>query len=82
MKKVEIETFRDITSSYSINELVKKEPSCINFLQYRKFKITIEEIPEPKNVLIERLRSMLNNDSGHNRKNMINQEIKRLEQLP
>jgi len=44
--KIELETFKDLSGGYSVNELIVKEPSCINFLRYRKYKVTIELITE------------------------------------
>lgn len=82
MKKIEIETYRDITSGYNLDNLIKSEPSAVNFLSYRKYKITIEEIHEPKDVLINRLKSLITPITGFKKKSMINEEIKRLEQLP
>ena len=55
MEKIEFETFRDLKNSYTLNQLRREEPSNVNFLDYRKYKVTIELIDEPKEVLIERL---------------------------
>lgn len=82
MKKIEFETFKNLTSSYTVDSLKQIEPKAINFLSYRKYKVTIEEISEPKNVLIDRLKSLITPVTGFKKKTMINDEIKRLQQLP
>ena len=82
MKKIEVITFRNMTDSYNVNNIKKDEPSAVNFLSYRKYKVTIEEVIEPKSVLIDRLKSMITPITGYNKKSMIKTEIKRLEQLP
>ncbi len=79
-KKIEFETFRDI-SSYEVGNLKRDKPSSINFLSYKKFKITIEPIEESNEVYIERLNNMLLVADGYNEKTRINAEIKRLEKL-
>jgi len=75
---MEFETFRKI-DSYDVWNLKKDEPSAINFLSYRKSKITIELIDEPKEVLIERLEMLLKNNDNFHRKSMIKEEIKKLQ---
>lgn len=82
MKKIEFETFKDLSGSYSVDNLKQTEPKAVNFLAYRKYKVTIEEISEPKSVLINRLKSLITPITGFKKKTMINDEIKRLEQLP
>ncbi len=59
-----------------------ENPSAINFLSYKKYKVTIEEIEEPKAVLIKRLRELLKKTTGFNQASSIKDEIKRLELLP
>ena len=76
--KIELETFKDLSGGYSVNELIVKEPSCINFLRYRKYKVTIELIEEPVEVLIERLNS-LDTATNHHRIRMVKDEIKKLQ---
>lgn len=72
---ITFETFRNLfDSSYWIDQIKTEKPSNINYLSYRKFKVTIELIDEPKEVLIERLES-LKNDSSYNRIERINKEI-------
>jgi len=77
MKKIEFETFKDVSSSYTISQLQSGNPSCINFLSYRKYKVTIELIEEDKDVLIDRLMN-LDHDNNHHRRSMIDNEIKKL----
>lgn len=75
---VTFETFRNLLDgSYWIDQIKTKKPSNLNFLSYRKFKVTIELIDEPKEVLIERLES-LKTDRSYNRNERINKEIQRL----
>jgi len=75
--KIEFETFTDLSSSYYVNQLKKEDPSCINFLSYRKYKVTIELVEESKEDLIKRLESL---DTIHNfnRRTMVANEIKKL----
>lgn len=52
------ETFRKI-GDYEQQFLTKKEPSCFNgSVSFRKYKVTIEPIEEPKEVLAERLQKL------------------------
>jgi len=81
MKKIEFETYRDVTSSYSIAGMKSENPSAINFLSYKRYKVTIEEINEPKAVLIKRLKKLLRETKGFNQCSSIKNEIKRLELL-
>lgn len=55
--KVEIETFRD-PRGFSLNQLKQDEPSCINFLSIRKFRVTVELIDEPVEVIQERIKKL------------------------
>lgn len=76
--KLEIETFKNI-GSYEIENLKKNEPSAINFLSYRKYKISIELIEESKEVLIKRLEELLeSNKNNYNRRAIIKDELKKL----
>jgi hypothetical protein len=77
-KKVQFETFRDLTQAYSVSEMKKSEPSYINFLSYRKFKVTIESIEESKEIYLQRLNAMLDVATGYNNRQRIKDEIKRL----
>ena len=78
MEKIEFETFRNLKDSYTVNQLRGGEPSCVNFLQYRKFKVSIELIEEPRDVLIERLEKLLKESVGYNKREMIRKELERI----
>jgi hypothetical protein len=79
MKTKQFETYRNLDNNYFVDQLKVNEPSCINYLSYRKYKVTIELIEEPKQVLIERLLE-LKKDSSFNRGQIIQAELKKLEQ--
>lgn len=54
----EIETYRN-PRGYWLNNLVRNEPSCVNSnIQIRRYRVTVTEIEEPKEVLIERLQKL------------------------
>ena len=74
MKIQTFETFRNLEGSYWENQIKCQEASNINSLNYRKFRVTIELIDEPKEVLIERLEKLLE-ESGYNRSSRITKEI-------
>lgn len=80
-KKIEFETYKDVMGSYSVSQLKQSEPSGINFLSYKKYKITIEEVEESKEVYIERLKDMLEKANTFRTKDSISNEIKKLEKL-
>ena len=75
MKTKIFETFRNLEDSYWENQIKCQEASNINSLDYRKFRVTIELIDEPKEVLIERLEKLLEEESGYNRSSRITKEI-------
>lgn len=72
---MEFETFRDLENSYTLSQLKKDEPSNINFLEYRKYKITIELVDEPKEVLIKRLEDLRKKTRGYDKNQRLNKEI-------
>ena len=74
MKIQTFETFRNLEDSYWENQIKCQEASNINSLNYRKFRVTIELIDEPKEVLIERLEKLLE-ESVYNRSSTITKEI-------
>ncbi len=78
-KTIEFETYKDLTDDYSIANMTKKEPCCVNFLSYRRYKVKIELIDEPKKILIDRLKNLLEKEKGFNRRSTIKREIKILE---
>lgn len=52
------ETFREV-SDYTLTDLTWEFPSCFNGnVSVKKFKITIEEIEEPKEIIAERLQKL------------------------
>jgi len=78
MEKLEFETFRALNTSYLVGQLKKENPSNVNFLEYRKYKVTIEEIEEPKEVLIERLNTLLDFSKGFTVRDRVRKEIDKL----
>lgn len=57
--KVVFETFRDMRGDYHVESMTKKEPSCFNgIVSVRKFRITIEVVDEPVEVIQERIRKL------------------------
>lgn len=55
---ISFETFRKI-GSYEISNILKDKPSCFNVeVSFRKYKVTIEEVIEPQEVLAERLQTL------------------------
>jgi hypothetical protein len=75
--KIEFETFREI-GSYEISNLTRKEPSSINSLSYKKYKVTIQLIEEDNEVYISRLRELMAKQIGYTRQQRINEEINKL----
>jgi hypothetical protein len=58
MKKIEFETFRDF-GNYEVSNMTSKEPSCQNGnVRIVKYKVTIELIEEPFEVIAERLQKL------------------------
>lgn len=76
--KIEFETYRNVLDKYTVNQLKMELPSAVNFVSYRKYKVSIELIEEPKEVLIERLTKMLSETTNWHVKSMINLEIYKL----
>jgi len=63
--KVSIETFRD-PRGFSLSRLEDKEPSCFNGnVSIEKFRVTVEKIEEPKEVLIARLQKLWSECDNH-----------------
>ena len=55
---VSFETFRNI-GTYETMNLKKSEPSCFNgMVNFKKYKVTIEEVLEPVEIYQERLQKM------------------------
>jgi hypothetical protein len=78
MEKIEFETFRSLENSYTLNQLKKEEPSNINFLEYRKYKVTVELVEEPKEVLIQRLEGLRKETRGYDKNQRLKKEIELL----
>lgn len=62
----QFETFREI-AAYERNNLKQKEPSSFNgWVRIKRYRITVEEIEEPKEVLCERLQKLWDEcDNSH-----------------
>lgn len=67
-KPIIFETFKNI-SDYYILQMKKDHPDCFNSkVQIKKYKVTIEEIKEPDDIYIERLKTLYKiSDNWHNR---------------
>lgn len=65
--KETIETFRDVRG-YWLKEATRDEPFCFNSsVSFRRYRITVEVIDEPQEVLQERVKKlMVENDNPHN----------------
>lgn len=62
---ISFETFRKI-GSYEQSNLTSKEPSSFNgWVRIEKYKITVEQIDEPRDVLIERLQKLWDECDNH-----------------
>lgn len=62
---MEFETFRKI-SDYAISGLKQNEPSAFNGnIEVKKYRVTIEEIPEPDSVIIARLQKLWEECDNH-----------------
>lgn len=80
-KKIEFETYKNMHNE--VSSLKKDNPSHVNFLSYKKTKITIEEIEESNDTYIERLTEMLKTANGYTSTQRIKEEITRLQkQIP
>lgn len=59
------ETFRTI-GRYEQSNLTRTEPSCFNqSVEIKKYRVTVEEIDEPKEVLEARLRKLWSETKNH-----------------
>lgn len=77
--KIQFETFKNISDSYTLNQLKKESPCNINFLEYKKYRVTIELVEEPKEVLIERLQELMQKEGkGYTKRERILKEIKKI----
>lgn len=66
MEKKIVETFRD--PRILIRDAEQKEPSCFNgWVRVKKYRITVEEVVEPVDVIAERLQKLWDDcDNHHN----------------
>lgn len=65
MKLHDFETFREL-SSYAISELKRDEPNCFNGeISYRKYRIAVELVDEPVEVLQERIQKLWDECENH-----------------
>jgi hypothetical protein len=64
-----IETFVDPGWSFGI-----REPSCVNQVSIRKYRVTIEQIQEPIEVLQERLLHLWRHTNNHHEKRHLEEE--------
>jgi DNA repair ATPase RecN len=76
-KNKSIETFREC--DYEIDNLLQKEPSCFNcMVRIKKYRITVEEIKEPIEVLHQRLQSLWDYSTNHYDSDPLRSEAKKL----
>lgn len=60
-----IETFRDV-GLWELSNLTQNEPSCHNgSIRVRKFRVTIEPIDEPNEIIAERLQALWDTSDNH-----------------
>ena len=64
------ETFREI-NQWQENELTQREPSCVNSLRVKKYRITVEEIDEPDEVICQRLQELWDNTTNWHHSDML-----------
>lgn len=78
-KKIEFKTFRDLTQPYFVTGNKIEEASFVNTLNYKRYKVTVEELEEPNEIYIERLEKILENPRlGFRRKGIVNNLINNL----
>ena len=59
------ETFKEITD-YTRNQLITDEPTCFNgMVRVRKYKVTVEVIEEPIEVIQARIQKMWDECNNH-----------------
>ena len=64
MKK-EIVTFRQ-PGDYQLNQWIQVKPSSFNgIVNVRRYKVTVEEIPEDHSVIAERIQALWDNCKNH-----------------
>jgi len=64
-KPQSIETFREIGKNFK-HSLEQKEPSCFNgIVRVQRYRVTVEEIEEPVEVIAERLQKLWDYSDNH-----------------
>ncbi len=75
--KIEFETFKEI-GSYEIHNLEWDKPDCFNsIVRVRKYKVTIEQIDEPIEVIHERLENLWINIINWHDREVLEREAKK-----
>lgn len=65
MSKDVIETYRD-PRGFWLNEVLQKEPSAFNSqVRVRKYRVTVELIDEPDDVIRDRIQKLWNECTNH-----------------
>ena len=73
-----IETFRDIRGYY-LKDLQNTKPNGINHLNYKKYKVTVEQLEESKEVYQQRLQEIYDEKhSGFRIKSAVLNEAKKI----
>lgn len=73
-----IDTFYEM-DDYSLNKLIVENPSVGNFdVHINKFKITVELIEEPKEVIEERLQKLWDDCKNHHHKALLLKKAKEI----
>lgn len=56
---MEFETYRKLDAAYSIGDMKQDNPTCFNgMVRVKKYRVTIEEINEPIEVIQKRLQKL------------------------
>lgn len=77
-QKVEFETLMPF-AFYDRNRLEQKDPSCFNgVVRIRKYRVTVEEIAEPKEVLAARLQALWDECTNHHEVGPLRQAAKEI----
>ena len=77
MKKT-FETFREI-SDYQTQNMIEEQPSCFNGnVHVKRYKITIEEINEPKEIIAKRLQKLWDESSNFHHWKPLKQAAKKI----
>jgi len=74
--KQEFETFRSI-GPYEIGKLTQLNPSSLNGVDVVKYRITIEEIPEPTEVIQQRIQELWDNCNNWHQWEPLKREAKK-----